>query len=83
MDEVYTLPVSYNGAALEFPFRIVPQGYTIRYLVRVEETDLSFEKDDAGELRAIIVNPDEHKGRLPEQGLIAAIGAVFMQLLGE
>ena len=81
MDDIYTLPVSYRGEELEFPLRVVAGRYGLRYLVNLDGVELVFERDDAGELRGIIYNPDETPGKLPEPALIEAVGAVIQQLV--
>lgn len=81
MDDALTLPVAWKGAELDLPLQIVPQGYTYRFIVRVGDTDLTIERDDGGELRALVYNTDEHTGKLPEQGLIAEIVATIEKLL--
>lgn len=81
MDDVLTLPVTWKGAELDLPLQIVPQGYTYRFIVQVEDTELTIERDDGGELRALIYNADGHTGKLPEQALVAEIVATIEKLL--
>lgn len=82
MEDLYQLPVSYKGEELEFPFRIVAQGYVQRFVVRIAEVDVVFEPDDSGEYRAIVYDADGVTGKLPERGLLEAISSVIQQLAG-
>jgi hypothetical protein len=81
-DGALMLPVTYRGQEYAFPFRVVPQGFTMRYTVLVGDVEVVYERDDAGELRALIYNQDEITGKLPERGLLEAISAVIVQLTG-
>jgi hypothetical protein len=81
MDETLNLPVTYKGAELNFPLRILPQGYTYKFVVQIGEAEVIFERDDSGDLRALISNPDGHpEQKPPEHGLLAAIGEVIESL---
>lgn len=74
------LPVTYKGKELLFPLKVVPQGYVYRFLVKIEEAEMIYEKDDEGEYRAVIAKPDEYKGKLPERELLEAIGEVIRSI---
>ena len=80
MDEVFSLPVTYKGQELEFPFRIVAGGYAQRYMVLIGETEVVYERDDSGDLRAITTHPDGKLTGLPEKDLLEAISAVIEEL---
>lgn len=82
MDDAHYLPVTYKGTEFNFPLRIVPQGYTYKFVVQIDAVEVIYERDDSGELRAIISNPEEHTAKLPEHGLLAAIGEVIQSLTG-
>ena len=79
-EEELSLPVTYQGKELSFPLKIVPQGYVYRFVVQIGDAEVIFEKDDAGEYRAVLSKPDEHRGKLPEKELLAAIHAVIISL---
>jgi len=82
MEDMLTLPVSYRDTEYNFPFRIIPQGYTYRFVVTVDELEVIFERDDSGELRALTVDSSiTDRMRLPEPGLLAAIAAVIDSLM--
>ena len=79
MDELQ-LPVTYNNINYDFPLRIVPQGFVYHFAVQVGDVEVIFERDDSGELRAIIYNQDVITGKLPDTGLLKAIIEVLEQL---
>jgi hypothetical protein len=77
MEDEYILPVTYKGKDLAFPLRIIPQGYTYKFLVVLDEATVIFERDDQGELRALLQDPELNEGKLPETGLLAALSEVL------
>ena len=78
MNDVFALPVSYQGRELELPFKIVAQGYATSYVDAVGEVEVNFERDDFGELRAVIYDQDQITTKLPESSLLEAInGPLF------
>lgn len=74
MEESFELPVTYNGRETTFESRLVIQGYTHKFCIVVGEAEVVYERDEEGSYRALIANPDAVKGKLPEGGLLAAIG---------
>jgi hypothetical protein len=74
MDESFDLPVNYKGTDRAYSSRLIIQGYTHKFAVLVEETEVIYERDEEGEYRAIIANPDTQTGKTPERGLLEAIG---------
>jgi hypothetical protein len=81
MDDALMLPVEYKGEELEFPFRVIAQGFTRRYLFIINEIEIVYEQDDHGDLWAIVYNQEQHSPKLPERGLLEAIGATLQQLV--
>lgn len=81
MSEDLKLPVTYKGIEHEYPLRVAAGGYVPRFIVEVEGVEVVIERDDAGELRAVVYNPDEVKEKLPERGLFEAITSVVAQLI--
>ena len=79
-EEQLSLPVTYKGKELSFPLKIVPQGYVYRFVVKIDDMEVIYEKNDEGEYRAIISKPDEHQGKLPERELLEAISEVIVSL---
>ncbi len=80
MEEGLMLPVTYKGEELSFPLRIVPQGYVYRFAVLIHDIEVIYERDDAGELRALIARPDEVLLPLPDTDLVMAVGEVLQSL---
>ena len=76
------LPVEYRGTEYAFPFRVVPAGFVTRYAVLIDEVEVIYEPDDSGELRALIYDSEGVSVKLPERGLLEAVGAVISQLRG-
>jgi len=79
-EENHILPVTYRGQELEFPLQILQTGYTLKFVVTIGEAKMIFEKDDQGEYRAILAEAETYKGKMPEQGLLAAIHEVLQSL---
>jgi hypothetical protein len=75
MEEVVHIPVEYRGEELDFEARVQVWQYGHRFFVVVDEVELVFERDDAGQYRALV--PEGYMGKLPEQGLVQAIAAVL------
>jgi len=58
MQEGFELPVVYKGEELEFGARLVISGYVYQFIIIVNDRELVFEKDDAGEYRVVNYTPD-------------------------
>ena len=82
MNDVFALPVAYNGNDFEFPFKIVAQGYTHRYVVSVDDVEVVYERDDQGAFRALIYHLELITTKLPERDLLEAISNVIQELTG-
>lgn len=81
MDQDFEIPVSYKNNELLIPAALRLQGYTYRIEAVVEGITLYFERDDAGEFRALLPPETADGVKLPETGLIAAIAASLNSLL--
>ena len=79
MDEPFLIAVDYKGVQREFEARLQVLGFTHRFLVDVEGTEVFFERDEEGSYRAII--PPETKGKIPETGLLQAIAGAIEKIL--
>lgn len=75
-----TIPVTYKGQDLDFPIQVVAAGFTTKFIVELPETDVVFEKDDAGEFRAVIPDLENYKGKLPDAALLQAIAEVLQEI---
>jgi len=71
MEETFTLSVDYGGKEINLPCRLQIQGYTHRFIARVNDTELSIEKDEEGNYRAIAVS---------QQG-VSNMDAAFVQAI--
>ncbi len=79
MDEML-LPVCFKGEELEFPVRLVVLGYTHRFVVLIEGIEMTFERDDQGEFRALIAAEDVEGKKAPDTRLLKAISEVLAGL---
>ena len=75
MENIVYIPVEYGEQALEFEARVQSWQYGHRFFVPVDGVELVFERDDAGQYRALL--PEGYKGKLPDRGLVQAIAAVL------
>jgi hypothetical protein len=74
MEEIFILPVEYNGKQLEFEVRLVVLGYTHKFLVDINGSEVIFEPDEAREYRAILSEPAVQYGtKTMDPGLLEAI----------
>jgi hypothetical protein len=75
MDQVLQIPVEYAGIEREFEARVQVWQYGRRWFVQVEGVELVFERDDAGQYRAL--TPEGFAVKLPDRGLVQAIAEVL------
>lgn len=75
MEEIVHIPVEYGGVAHEFEARLLVWQYGYRFFVPVDGVELMFERDDAGNHRAVV--PEGYAKKLPDRGLVMAIAAVL------
>jgi hypothetical protein len=80
MYDPFTIPVHYKGADREFEARLQTLGYTHRFLVMIDGTEVIFERDEERNFRAII--PPDHRGKTPDTALLQAITVAINELLG-
>ena len=78
MDEVVQIPVTINGEEREFPAQVQAWRYGVRFRVDVNGVEMIFERDDAGEFRAIL--PEGFGGKMPDRGIITGIAEVLNAL---
>jgi hypothetical protein len=79
MDEPFIITVNYKGADRDFEATLQVFGYTHRFHVAVEGTDILFERDEEGSYRAIL--PPEHTGKIPDTGLLQCIAQAIERIL--
>jgi len=73
MDEPFTLTVPYKGKQQEFETELMVTGYTYKFRTMVNGTEVFFERDDAGEFRALAPNADAKQLQSLDPGLLQAI----------
>ena len=79
MDEPFLIAVEHKGTQREFEARLQVLGFTHRFLVDVDGTEMFFERDEEGCYRAII--PPENTGKIPETGLLQSIAGAIEKIL--
>jgi hypothetical protein len=79
MDEPFVITVNYKGVEKEFGARLQVFGYSHRFHVDVEGTEVLFERDEEGRYRAIL--PPENVGRVPDTGLLQGIAEAIERIL--
>jgi hypothetical protein len=81
MDQQFEIPVNFKNNDLLIPAVLQVQGYTYRIEAMVDGVALYFERDDAGEFRALLPQETPANLKLPETGLVAAIAESLNSLL--
>lgn len=73
----FDLPVTYKGEEREYKARAVTYGYTYRFYILVDDTELVFEKDDEQQFRVLQEHP---AATPPDPALLSAIIDSLQQL---
>ena len=79
MEDVVQIPVEIGGLEREFEALVQSWRYGIRFIVDVDEVQVIFERDEAGEYRAVL--PEGFNGKTPDRVVIEAIIRV-LEVLG-
>ena len=79
MEQSIEIPVTVRGVERSYPATVQAWRYGIRFLVDLDGVEVTLERDDAGEFRAIL--PEGFTGRLPDKELIGAVIEVLQELL--
>ncbi|HXS37963.1 MAG TPA: hypothetical protein VN721_14765 [Flavipsychrobacter sp.] len=58
MDELFVLPITYKGEEREFEVRISKQGYTYKIFVLIDTVEVTLEKDEERNYRAVMDKTD-------------------------
>ncbi|MBX2925960.1 MAG: hypothetical protein KF746_27440 [Chitinophagaceae bacterium] len=69
MDEIFELPVHFNGQNLLLPAQLQAWGYSHRILVTLKDQTVIFEPDEERNYRAVSSDP----AKTPEVQLVQAI----------
>ncbi|MBS1663671.1 MAG: hypothetical protein JST68_21690 [Bacteroidetes bacterium] len=78
MEQTVDIPVTIRGVERSFMARVQAWRYGIRFLVDIDGVEMTLERDDAGEFRAIL--PEKFSGKLPDKELVTAIIEVLQSL---
>jgi len=78
MEQTVEIPVDIHGEERLFTARVQAWQYGLRFFVDVDGTEVTLERDDAGEFRAIL--PEAHTGKMPDKAVILAIIGVLQTL---
>lgn len=79
MDEPFVITVNYKGVEREFEARLQVFGYSHRFHVAVDGTEVLFERDEEGNYRALL--QPEHTGKMPDTGLLQSIAEAIERIL--
>jgi hypothetical protein len=87
MDEPFVITLNYKGAEREFRARLQVFGYSHRFHVDVEGTEVLFERDEEGSYRALVppllppsVSPG-NMGKRPDMALLQGIAEAIERIL--
>ena len=78
MEQSVEIPVTIRGTERTFAGRVQASQYSLRFLVDMDGTEVIFERDDAGEFRAIL--PEGFAGKAPDREVIGAIIEVLRSI---
>lgn len=78
MEQTVEIPVEIRGEERSYMARVQTWRYGLRWLVDVDSVDVTLERDDAGEFRAML--PEGFQGKAPDKEVIAAIIRVLEAL---
>jgi hypothetical protein len=76
MTDEFILSVEYNGEEHQLKANMIPQGYSHKFRVILNDTDVFFEPDEEGSYRAIMMPGQEEKA-------LEKIDRGFMQAIQE
>jgi hypothetical protein len=78
MEQTVEVPVEIRGEERVFSAKVQAWRYGQRFLVDVDGVEVTLERDDAGEFRAIL--PDGFSGKAPDKEVVGAIIEVLQAL---
>jgi hypothetical protein len=78
MEQTVEIPVDIRGVERTFTAQVQAWRYGLRFLVDVDGVEVTLEKDDAGEFRALL--PEGFAGKAPDKAVIGAIVDVLQAL---
>jgi hypothetical protein len=71
MEQTIEIPVEFRGVERVFSATVQAWQYGRRFLVDVDGVEMTLERDDAGEFRALL--PEGFAGKTPDKEVIRAI----------
>jgi hypothetical protein len=78
MEQTVEIPVTVYGVDRIFAAEVQAWQYGLRFLVDVDGVQVTLERDDAGEFRAIL--PEGFSGKAPDKMVVGAIIEVLQAL---
>jgi hypothetical protein len=75
MEETVQIPVTVRGVDREFSAKVQSWRYGMRFLVDLDDVQVIFERDDAGEFRAVL--PEGFAGKAPDRDIVEGIAGVL------
>jgi hypothetical protein len=71
MEQTIEIPVEIRGEERVFSAKVQSWQYGHRFLVEVDGVEMTLERDDGGEFRALL--PEGFAGKAPDKEIISAI----------
>lgn len=81
MQDSFEIPVLYNDTEINFPARLIQQGYVHKFLLDVYGQEVFFEQDDNGRYRAIVDIHSFNEANKPDKELLRAIAESIEAIL--
>lgn len=78
MEQTIEIPVIINGEEQTYIARVQAWQYGFRFLVDIDGAEVTLEKDDAGEFRALLA--EGFTGKQPDREVISAIIEVLQAI---
>lgn len=75
------LTVPYKGQQHDFETELIVTGYTYKFRTMINDTEVFFERDDAGEFRALVSGATEKQSQSLDAGLLQAIAQQLEEIL--
>jgi hypothetical protein len=78
VEQTIEIPVEIDGTEHVYNGRVQAWQFGLRFLVDVDGVEMTLERDDTGEFRALL--PEGFAGKMPDKKVIAAIIQVLETL---
>ena len=82
MTDPFILTVNYKGSELDYSAQLLLQGYTHKFKVLINDTEVFFEPDEEGQYR-VVQAPGQEAAALAalDQGLLALLQQKIAEIL--